>query len=356
MDNDRERRLNQVLGESKSPEEALVKRCSHFTLEDLSENRQNAMQACDIVVQERQVQYDDLIKDLKKSLRRAILLKNECPSRNHYDWWEESVPKNTFGDLDATRFLQQLIEAAREKYSRRANRSNPTDDTDDTDEASGEEVDRGLKDEGAKSQALRDLAGHLRRLATELASRTRSLRFFEVVRQLQRARSGGEISKDAKTCSKCKTVPSLDSLSVMGMCGHTACDECLNDHQSSVECIAAGCNAQAHRWSVLKATELGEEDREASVGRHYGRKLEAVVKLIKHEIPKEDQVILFVQFDDLMLKVAKALTENGISHHCLSKGARKEAGKLISDFQDNTSSSKKKVLMLNVSDESASGA
>ncbi|KAI9793644.1 MAG: hypothetical protein M1816_007539 [Peltula sp. TS41687] len=368
-DNDREKRLNQVLGESKSPEEALLKRCSHFTLEDLTEKRQNAVQACDIIVAERRGQYSDLVKDLRRSLRRAVLLKDELPTKRdrHYEWWVESVPKNIIGDLNATGYLRQLIDNATKKYEGRGRRGptkaqqgkgelNAKEKEYETDEGPAEIVDSTLTSEPQKLQALRDLAGHLRRLATELASRTRSLRFFEVVRELQRAPSGGEISKAAKTCSKCKTEVALDSLSVMGMCGHTACANCLIQHQKDTECIAIGCNAQAVAWSVLKATELGDEDRETSVGRHYGRKLEAVVKLIKHEIPKDDQVILFVQFNDLMLKVSKALADNGISHHCLDTGSRKSAGSLISDFQDNTSSGKKKVLMLNVSDESASGA
>lgn len=365
VDNDRERRLNQVLGESKSPEEALVKRCSHFTLDDLTEGKQNALQACDIVVKERQSQYDNLILDLKKSLRRAILLKNECPpGSNHFDWWVDNVPKNAAGDLEATGLLYQMIGQAKEKYGGRskrpANRAKKGP-TEDTDEGSGEEVDRQLESAPEKLQALRGLAGHLRRLGTELVSRTRSLRFFEVVRQLQRARSGQESSKVSRTCSKCKTETTPDMISVLGLCGHTACQKCLGDRQRSGECVVLGCNAAAEKWSVVKATELGEEDQNASVGRHYGKKLEAVVNLLKNEIPKDDQVILFVQFNDLMAKVSAALTDHGISHYAVGvnveggKG-KKNTGNQISDFQDETGSKKKKVLMLNVADESASGA
>lgn len=361
LDNDRERRLNQVLGESKSPEEALLKRCSHFTLEALTKEKENAMKACEIVVKEREEQYTDLIRDLRKSLKRAVLLKNDCEGRSgHYDGWKDNVSKNVFGDLEATQVLRQMISDATDEYSSsssknkkgKTSKSRPERSQDEDDE----DPDAGLNTTAEKAQALRNLAGHLRRLSTELVSRTRSLRFFDVVRQLQLARSGVATSDVGQICSRCKREAPPDVLSVLTVCGHTACKPCIDDYQRSEECIVIGCNAPARVFNVVKAEELGEEDRAAGVGRHYGRKLEAVISLIKKEIPKEEQVILFVQFDDLMHKVSEALTENGVSHHCLEKSARGKGAWMMSDFQENQTSKKMKVLMLNVSDESASGA
>ena len=384
FDNDRERRLNQVLGESKTPEEALIKRCSHFTLENVAADRENAIQACETIVKERQIQHADLVCDLKKSLKQAVLLKNECGCMDvHYQWWKEGIPKNTAGDLEATRFLQQLVEEVTQKYkvkgkgSQRAKASkNNTagkqavgdssfgrgvmkngkpithSDTDiDTGDSIGEQQDTVAE----KVQTLRNMAGHLRRLATELTSRTRSLRFFDVVRQLQLARSGIATSAIGQTCSRCKKEAPSDALSVLTLCGHTACNKCLVDFQRNDECVVVGCNAAARKFNIVKAQELGEEDEEAKVGRHYGRKLEAVISMIKHEIPKEDQVILFVQFEDLMQKVSEALEHHGITHHCLNKKARAKAAAMMTDFQNETTTNKKKALMLNLSDESASG-
>ena len=382
VDNDRERRLNQALGDSKSPEEALIKRCSHFTLEDLTEERENAVQACDLVVKEREEQHADLLRDLQKSLKSASSLKVKSGSSNgHYDWWIDNVLNNAFGDLEATAVLKEMIETATQKYgrknagassrgvlskrtlksaaARRSNGSFQSFDDDDIDLSAEEESSCDLEAGTTEEQTrdLRELTTHLRRLSTELVSRKRSLRFFNVVRQLQLARSKFNTSAEGQTCSRCKKADlPAESLSVLTLCGHTACDECLGDAQRSDECIVVGCKAAARSFNVVKATELGEEDREARVGRHYGRKLETMIDLIKNEVPKTDQVILFVQFSDLMQKISTALTDHRISHWALLSSQRNRSAKMMSDFQNNTTSTKKKVLILNVSDESASGA
>ncbi|KAI9808767.1 MAG: hypothetical protein M1825_003920 [Sarcosagium campestre] len=413
VDGDREKRLNQTLGSSKTPEEALVKRCSHFTLDDLSRDRENAAQACDIVVAERERQYADLLEDFRKNLKHAVWLKHECRDADqHYHGWLQNVSANAFGDVQATADLEGLIKAAMRTYSRQdekffykdadagdeeaagkavakkskkqvpKGKKKPTlsergkrsvldsDDSEDAMPTSDEEEEVAaidvrrvrLEDDMQKVTALRELAGHLRRLSTELVSRQRSLRFFRVVRELQLSSAGllTGSSSSARTCLKCHAADlEPERISVLSLCGHTACETCLDDDQRGDDCVVPGCNAVARTFHIVKATELGAEDRSMRVGRHYGRKLESVMELIKDGIPADDQVLLFVQFDDLMEKVATALEENGISHWALTRKAGRNAAVWMSDFQNNTrtgAGGRKKVLMLNVADESASGA
>lgn len=62
---------------------------------------------------------------------------------------------------------------------------------------------------------------------------------------------------------------------------------------------------------------------------------------------------MFVQFDDLMKKVAEALKANDIS--CMQlKGDAKKQSETLSHFQGDKA--KEKVLLLSLQDESASGA
>jgi SNF2 family DNA or RNA helicase len=74
--------------------------------------------------------------------------------------------------------------------------------------------------------------------------------------------------------------------------------------------------------------------------------------IIRKEIPKEDRVLIFVQFLDLMKKVAEALSDNKVPFLEI-KGSATQKSKNLEKFQND---SEERVLLLNVMDESASGA
>ncbi|KAI9846132.1 MAG: hypothetical protein M1838_001391 [Thelocarpon superellum] len=440
-ENDRVKRLTETLGSSKTAEEALLKASSHFTLHELEDGRENATQACDLVVVERERQLAEVEADLQMHLRHAAWLKRQCKSDDkHFEGWKKNVASGAFGDAPSERALQAYVAAAEKASSAKDGNEFYTDtdvrelqkklgarkkkaaqgqkkagkrssrnikgkgkatrrpftsrkrkgDADDTADDEECDDDRDLDSEAEdnaidaeesgmtermrikssksmrltttaqKVQALRELAGQLRRLSVEFVSRRRSLRFFQVVRALQRAYSGlsrgGQASAqfECSACGKAKVSPS--DLWVLTLCGHTACQPCLDDPQRHEECGVTGCSAAARGFHVVGAAELGEEDADDREGRHYGRKLEEMVHLIKDEIPADDQVLLFVQYDDLMEKVAEALTDNGISNLALTNHTHKPSSSMMSQFQQETGSSKKKVLVLNVGTESASGA
>jgi len=74
--------------------------------------------------------------------------------------------------------------------------------------------------------------------------------------------------------------------------------------------------------------------------------------LIKKKIPKDERILVFVQFPDLMKKVAEALTANKVEFLEI-RGSATQKSKNLEKFQND---SKERVLLLNVMDESASGA
>ncbi|KAI9805360.1 MAG: hypothetical protein M1833_005813 [Piccolia ochrophora] len=393
-ENDRERRMNQTLGDSKTPEEALIKRCSHFTLDELRKGNENASQACDVLVSTRQFQLDDLLLDLQKNLKHAVWLRKHCDDQVHYDSWKDKVGENIYGDAGATVDLVNMINAAEASYRKsdeglfykdalvkkkkkvqsgkavegssmtKKGKKKPkavaSDDSDIVMDSDDSELDDGrrprLENKNDVAQMLRELTSHLQRLSRELISRQRSLRYIKRVRGLQMANSGLKASSDCLICSNCGKEKEPHLMSVLSLCGHAACDKCLEKKYGSDECVVSQCDAAARFFHIAKASELGEEDSETINGRHYGRKLGEVMTLIKTEIPASDQVLLFVQFDDLMEKVATALEENGIEHWALTRSMQTKAASCMTDFQTNESDKKKKVLVLNVADESASGA
>jgi SNF2 family DNA or RNA helicase len=69
-------------------------------------------------------------------------------------------------------------------------------------------------------------------------------------------------------------------------------------------------------------------------------------------IPKMERVLIFVQFPDLMKKVNEALTANKIRFLEI-KGSASMKSKNLDKFQEKDDD---RVLLLNVTDESASGA
>ena len=410
MDGDRTKRLNELLGTSKSAEEALLKRCSYFTPQAPQEDEDNVMVACAVVIEKRKEQYKDLRRELEHDLESAARLRRHCGDRDiHYARWKENVSANAFGDPKAKILLLKMIEIAetdsKDKDEDDFYRHKPTlekpkkaqeeqkkpiqqpkarttaagkkttesndkltrhhqldsDNTKDESEESSVKDCRTLEGSGENDgnvKALRKLAGQLRSLSGELVSRVRALRFIKAVRQVQlwQCELQIDICSPAPVCANCNQQASGPSeISVLGLCGHLACKTCLALTEGSGECVVEGCSAVAHKYHIIEAPQLVEEDSKASSGSRYGKKLDEIIQLIK-DLPPRDQVLLFVQFDDLMEKVSLALSNHGIDHYALTEKAARDAPKWMDDFQVNKSAEKKKVLVLNPANESAAGA
>ncbi len=74
--------------------------------------------------------------------------------------------------------------------------------------------------------------------------------------------------------------------------------------------------------------------------------------MFDRSMPKEDRTLVFVQFPDLMKKVTEAFTYHKIAYLEI-KGTAHQRSKNLELFQNG---SKERVLLLTVTDESASGA
>ena len=84
----------------------------------------------------------------------------------------------------------------------------------------------------------------------------------------------------------------------MSCCGHQGCYKCLMEYTERQECPYTGCKAPARTSGVVKAGTLGCDEAHAAGGK-FGTKLRQIVERIQ-DIPKEDRIIVFVQFSDLM--------------------------------------------------------
>ncbi|OCH91470.1 hypothetical protein OBBRIDRAFT_812104 [Obba rivulosa] len=341
-ESDREKRLAKSLGESSSAEEALLKRCSHFDL-DITEE-ENAMKACEVIVKDRTGQLDDCKANLLRELRRALQMekdigKTDDKSETYFREYIRVSRTEGVGDADATDIVKEILAEAlgdeRVKGSAKAK--------------------KGLSEKEIADMQwdLRELTHELRRLTKELVGRVRSLRFFTVVRDLQKQRE----TPPVVACPSCEQVEvPMDEVAVLSSCGHTGCLSCITAHAAGEECVHSakgGCRAAARVLNIVRGDTLGVDDEERDGrGKHYGLKLERVIQLIRKRIPADERVLIFVQFPDLMKKVAEVLREHDVPFLEI-KGSAAQKSKNLEAFQNN---GKERVLLLNVMDESASGA
>jgi SNF2 family DNA or RNA helicase len=390
VDNDRDRRQQEALGDSKTAEEALIKRCSHFDLDNSRRDEENAVQACDVIVDDRKKQLHSCREDIRRSLKDALSRYKEIPKG---EWQEkggsksnDKRPRDVFmefveqcrsvgvGDPDANHDIRVLLDEAfangkafkvtyadgsvanpviskpivkpvvvKEKTKDKGKKDQKDDSEDYT-------LDTFEKIDQLKSKVIY-LRGLVRK---ELAGRHRSLRYFTVVRDLQK--SAVEKTAIDVSCPGCKK-PQLEAseIAVLSSCGHKGCYDCLEQAARLTKCLTEGCAAATRALAVVRADSLGSEDKHDGIGRHHGKKLEKIVELIKHRIPKQEKILLFVQFPDLMEKVATILSESGIKFFKISGTASKQSA-TVEAFQQDEAKDGTRVMLLNVTAESSSGA
>ena len=349
----------------------------------------------------REQQMESLVVELESKLLHAAWLAQQCERAKeqqyrgpHFPQWQTELERNTLGDLTVISDLRRYIDAAlqnvdadtEEKYyrdpptkaqleqeenaatalkklkkaerskARKAkNTSKGSQKPNESVQEDGTEPDLpdprenkiGRDDSKAYNEALRKVIGHLRHLAKELTSRTRSLRFSRGAYTLYQSHTN-------VTCMTCgEFVIDYDKISINISCGHLTCEKCIQKHANRnvvPVCTVKGCDGLAESFCMRKAVDLVGDGETGK----YGSKLSSVIELI-NSIPKDEQVLLFVQFEDLMLKIASALETANISNYSLHKQEIRKMNDIMNDFQENQGADKRKVLLLDASSEAAAG-
>ncbi|KZT54292.1 hypothetical protein CALCODRAFT_17501 [Calocera cornea HHB12733] len=375
----------------------------------------NALQACDIIVRDRTEQRADCERDLKEKIREAIALEakiGHIEEDGPFRAWIRGCQERGVSDTDASALIRKLIREATSKTPATPNgklttrdpnvNSSPSffqkgyqvepsqnrkpsktaksnkkenvapkkpkkakdddedDDDDDEDEDGGGQKKKTAVDiQDELRWDLREQTHVIRRLEKELIGRVRSLRYFANVRDLQTLdeehRRGGMTEIVCPDCPYTKGPLPIRNLSILSSCGHMGCSKCVMEHAMLEECVhrRKGCGAQARELNIVPADTLGMDETRDRKTKHYGIKLEKIMHLIKREIPTGERVLVFVQFPDLTEKVAAALKAHNISFLQI-RGSASQKSKALQQFQNPNAS--EKVLLLNVMDESASGA
>jgi len=303
-ESDRDKRLQESLGQSDSAEEALLKRCSHFDL-DFTQNgtSDNAPKQCDVIVQERTKQLRDCKEELKVVLREAQALYRRVgkgEEESHYERWLRVSKTTGAGDNEASEQIRTLIVEAESSKTTLSKPATPkkkwkpskkrrVEEDENRDDVAEDDEGDSTKTTADLAWDLREKTHRLRRLEKELVGRVRSLRYFEGVRDLQKSKGVLPITK----CPVCSCgINTLEDISILSSCGHMACHKCLSEAAIEETCPIEGCRVAAVLSSVIRASTLGEEDTDRAVGRHFGIKLEEVMKLIEY-LPRLNRANLF---------------------------------------------------------------
>ncbi|GAA6003370.1 hypothetical protein JCM10207_000301 [Rhodosporidiobolus poonsookiae] len=350
---DREKRLKEALGKSKTPEEALLKRCSHFSLDlPASKAQQEAPDVCDFIFDLREKQLRACEDQVKGHLamvaykhRKAMgwgLYKDRPQDPIAFEKFVTQLEEVGFGDSEANESIKRLAGLAGVKDGEILHASEvllkpKKSQVEKFNKAYG---NRGPWDDycATRTYEIRSDCAVLRQLCKELTGRYRSKRYFEAVRNVIRpAEASG--SKDA-------------DVAILSCCGHQGTAQAVQEAARTGNCMFAAdgtCGSQVFSHNVVLGDDLGS-DRSSG---YYGYKLETLVTLIQ-QTPKNDKVIVFVQFNDLFDKVHEALSVYEIPTLVL-QGTANQKSKQLSHFQDEKAKDTKVILLL-ATDSSASGA
>lgn len=229
------------------------------------------MKACEVIVKERTSQLENCKKDLLKRVESALKMEKKIGKVPDDSLFQEHVRvcrKEGVGDKDATEMIKELLDEAGVPANHGYSKSKDA------------QLSNSLKEQIWEH---REQAHEIRRVTKELVGRVRSLRYFTVVRDLQKQKQ-----KAPKVpCPSCErdNIPA-DEVAVLSSCGHMGCLSCVTRCAEREECVyAAGgvCRAAARVLNIVKGESLGVDDvaRDGN-GKHFGRKLEMVVDLIKY--------------------------------------------------------------------------
>lgn len=386
-DSDRDKRLNSSLDKSNSGQEALVKRSSYFDLgKPDSKGLYYPRLACDKIVERRERQLEQCAYEIHRSLqeqeRKLRALPPKAAKEEFFADYCTRAKNNGIGDADASEMMRELIaEAKKDPNKKKTPPEEPELTEEEREELAKEQARGGKKGGKSKKKAdddeddfsdddkkkpkklsadeqlweIRESTHGIKRLDKELVGRTRSLRYFKLVRDLQDQLAGDKGKNDTYTCPQCSKTLMPKDVALLSSCGHHGCYKCLVDGANTEKCVVLGCESPARHESITKATSLisSGASLNAPTKYRYGAKMGALIKLIKEEIPKEEKVLVFVQFPDLMERIRRALETEKVPVLDITGSANAKSNKLQT-FQDGGANTR--VLLLNVGDESASGA
>ncbi|KAI9888334.1 MAG: hypothetical protein M1814_000564 [Vezdaea aestivalis] len=340
---DRETRLNKNLAESTTAMEALIKGGSF--LDCVWNEKQTPL---DTMIEARQIERVEVLIDIRRLLYEAFAQHAKHFDRfgwvqEHFLAWMDHLEENEFGDLPSELAVKKEIALA---FGGRS-QWRAVFPRDRTDRPRFSEHKTPMAD----AKLLRATVVQLRALTSELVSRTRATRFLSSIRDSQAANLKSP-SAYWSICRGCRRFDATTAQSwVMGRCGHVICEDCVKANKFQDICPTAGCSSEMRPIYSYKASAFGTLEPPLQKSGQYGAKFERLVSLVKHEIPKDEQIILFVQFPSVIQSVANALEAMKVKFLIMQQ--EQGQASILEKFKEDK---KQRILLLNVDDATATGS
>ncbi|KAI4232963.1 MAG: hypothetical protein LQ352_008291, partial [Teloschistes flavicans] len=195
-----------------------------------------------------------------------------------------------------------------------------------------------------------------RAISKEWVERLRSVRFFEQVDRCQSWFLAENPNDAAPICSNCKKpCDDQQKTRILAVCSHIICSKCSELNKTIKKyCPVHGCDAKGLPSNYFFANRFEPPPYTGGQTPKYSAKVERLIDLIKNQIPEDEQVLLFVQFDAVMDEISKALQGEGITNFCLSE-SNKSSAKDMASFQTEVVNTRR-VLMLDATKDTSAGA
>ncbi|KAA8650448.1 putative SNF2 family helicase [Aspergillus tanneri] len=411
---DQVERLDEIIGSSRTPEEALLKRCASLALHGRWDSGKPEATTCKSLIETRRAQITALVDEFLMKTKLAAWLYGERDIRHdNFHKFVESVLRHDFGDETVTTkayaFLKYAvlnpkdddwkfffadpdhtplrkeseIEAVTESMAedqevddsvsyfsgleKEAESSEANEDIGQDDGCSakrGDSMRQGMqKTRKSKTDkdgmpALPNKPTSIDELKVLLQKATTDIRNY-IVEWVMRTRALRflEAMHLAQTgsdieCSKCQgKLRTTHGINILGSCGHTLCIKCVPGVLKKEECIVEGCRGSGKKFNIINGSTLGRYENDSSA-KYGGSKMDKLIQIIQ-SVPTDERVLLFIQFPELVEVACMALDLARIKYTAISTTGRKSAHK-IEEYQKN-GLGESRVLILNLGSEMAAG-
>jgi hypothetical protein len=394
---DQRGRVSEIVDSCDTPEQSLIKRSSYYDALPRWSTSSERINTATRLVRHRLKETVKVVSEITIQAKAITWLLHQLDQNDaRFDALKASIELNDYGDSDVSTQARDIIDEALRSYREddwtefwyspngySANNISavPNSDGDETQEddetVDEEEAGRGDRidanseyvplsqrtkrttqpkktdlrplpnDKSDKEKELREWTNRFRVNVLALVERTRALRFAESAYAFQ---DPGAIP-DCQSCGQ-NDRRSRKEHNVLGKCGHIVCTSCLEDVLSNYKCAVGDCRAAIDKQYAIPGSHFAMCRSINTPTPPGGTKVEALVKLLKDEnsIPKEDQVILFLQFPDLEQTVTAAFQLHNIPYISVGTTGRRGRSK-IKTFAGHD----KRVAILQLGTENAAG-
>lgn len=399
---DQRGRVSEIVDSCETPEQSLIKRSSFYDALPRWSSAGERIDTATKLLKHRREETAKVLSELRiqaKAIAWLLHQLGQTDTRFHanprFDALKASLETNDYGDSDISKEAQDILDKALGSYRNDdwkefwhspngrpvkvasavtaidGDETEADEETVDEEEASrGDQVDANSEyvplsqrkkrtiqpktdlrplpsDKPDIEKEIREWTNRFRVNVLALVERMRALRLVQSAKNFQ----DRSIIPDCQSCGQCDP-RSRKEHSVLGKCGHIVCKDCLDDVLINNKCTVGDCRAAVHKQYVIPGLHFAMCRTLSAPTPPGGTKVEALVKLLKDErsIPKEDQVILFLQFPDLEETVTAALQLHDISYVSVGTTGRRGRNR-IKTFAGHD----KRVAILQLGTENAAG-